>query len=477
MPTVGVDEWVAQEAERRSGYRGLTAPVRRRWDALPAAARLGAAVALAALVPVLSGSDYVVRVGVNTLLLALLALGLNVVVGWAGLLDLGYIAFYGFGAYGYALLASDQLGVHLPALAAVPVVVVAAAALGLLLGLPSRRLLGDYLAIVTLFFGQVFVELVLNLDRVTPPGASAPISLTGGPDGIPGVDPMAFFGLELLEPAQYFYLLLALAAVLLVALHLADDSRVGRAWRAVREDPLAAELMTIPVNRVKLLAFAVGAGIAGLAGSVFAAVQIGVFPNNFETSFLILIYAAVILGGSGSLVGAALGAVVVSVTLELLRNPTQASLLFYGVVLLTLVARLRPWRRLLAVLAGVVALGLVVRALAGAASSSAVAGRPHAAGWLSSLLDAWVVVPAQATSIGNVAFVALVLAILGLTLVRGRLRAALLVPVLYLAAFVWETRLVAEPSVTRQLLLGALLVVLMNARPHGLLGERRVEVI
>src|ERR687898_33460 len=155
MPPVGVDEWAA----------------------------------LVASVPFLTDSDFIIRVGVNTLLLAMLALGLNIVVGWAGLLDLGYIAFYGFGAYTYALLASDQIDVHLPSWLAIPIVVVASALLGLLLGLSSRRLIGDYLAIVTLFFGQVFVELVTTLDRVTLPGEDEPVDITGGPNGIAGVDP------------------------------------------------------------------------------------------------------------------------------------------------------------------------------------------------------------------------------------------------------------------------------------------------
>src|SRR5207244_12686865 len=159
---------------------GRTGAVRRAAERVNWWWRLALAAGATALVPTVTGSDYWVRVGVNTLLLAMLALGLNIVVGWAGLLDLGYVAFYGFGAYAFALLASPQLegGIHVQSELAILVVVVAAALLGLVLGLPSRRLIGDYLAIVTLFFGQVFIEAVTN---VKP-------SVTGGPNGIFNVD-------------------------------------------------------------------------------------------------------------------------------------------------------------------------------------------------------------------------------------------------------------------------------------------------
>jgi len=175
--------------------------------------------------------------------------------------------------------------VHLASWQALICVVVACALLGFLLGLPSRRLIGDYLAIVTLFFGQVFVELVTNLDRVTLPGKDEPVDITGGPNGIAGVDPIQLFGIEFLTPTDYFYLSLAVLVILIGGLYLIDNSRTGRAWRAIREDPLAAGLMTMPVKRLKLLAFAFGAAVAGLAGAIFAALQIGVFPRNFETPF------------------------------------------------------------------------------------------------------------------------------------------------------------------------------------------------
>ena len=471
MAKIGVDEWVERSGERVEARSGLRA----RWDRVAPGYKLAAVVVAAAVFPLVTTSEFSVRVGVNTLLLVMLALGLNVVVGWAGLLDLGYVAFYGFGAYGYALLSSDQLGggVHLPSLLSVPLVVVAAGLLGLLLGLPSRRLLGDYLAIVTLFFGQVFVELVTNLDRVTLPGASKPVSLTGGPNGIPGVDPISLFGHEIITTRGYYWLLLVLVVAVVVLLHLLDDSRTGRAWRAVREDPAAAALMTIPVNAVKLLAFMFGAAIAALAGTIFAAVQIGVFPQNFDTPFLILIYAALILGGAGSVSGALLGGVVVAVVQELLRSQGDASALFFGVTVVALLVWLRPRWQAAAVLAGVLVLGFVAHALAGAVSSDAVGGSAA----LGAFGDHWLIVPEHPKTFGNWAFVATVLGAMGLSTLRGRRRLLALVPVLYLAALAWENRLIDEPSITRQILLGALLIVMMTARPHGLLGSRRVEVV
>jgi ABC-type branched-subunit amino acid transport system permease subunit len=415
-------------------------------------------------------------VGVNTLLLAMLALGLNIVVGWAGLLDLGYIAFYGFGAYTYALLASDQIDVHLASWLAIVCVVVACALLGFLLGLPSRRLIGDYLAIVTLFFGQVFVELVTNLDRVTLPGKDEPVDVTGGPNGIAGVDPIQLFGIEFLTPTDYFYLSLVVLVILIAALYMIDNSRTGRAWRAIREDPLAAGLMTMPVKRLKLLAFAFGAAVAGLAGSIFAALQIGVFPRNFETPFLILIYAAVILGGAGSIKGMLAGAAAVGITFELLREPDEASWIFYGGILLGLVLTIRPWRRLAAVLAGVVGLGLVMHAVIGGIWPDTVAGSPRADWAFSSAIDSWMLLPSDPKGVGNVAFVVLVVSIMLLSQAGTRARLLALVPLIYLASFVWENRLMLDPSVTRLLMVGALLIVVMNVRPSGLFGAKRIEV-
>ncbi len=470
-PAVGVDEWVARAGQRREHLPGWRGDIQRRLERVGWWPRLGIAALLGALIPQLGLNDFQLQVGINALLLALLALGLNVAVGWAGLLDLGYIAFYGFGAYGFALLSSNQLsssGVHLPAYASIPIVMIAAAILGLLVGLPSRRLIGDYLAIVTLFFGEAFVEFTNNV---------APSRL-GGPNGIFGLDPVHGFGLQITTNRGYFYLLLILLVVTVAVLHLLDTSRTGRAWRAVREDPLAAGLMTIPVNRVKLMAFSFGAMVAAMAGTVFAAQQTSVFPADFDTPFLILIYAGLILGGAGSIGGAVLGGLVIAVTLDgFLRSPTQSGYVFYGVILLTLIVKLRPWQRLTGVLAATVAFGFTAHAIVRAVSASAVAGGPQSSGWIADAVRDWVIVPSSPKGPGNVGFVLLVCLLIALVRLRGRWRTLVLVPTLYLATCVWEGRLVVEPSITRQILIGAILIVMMNARPQGLLGSRRVEVV
>jgi ABC-type branched-subunit amino acid transport system permease subunit len=471
-PSVGVDEWVARSGERREYLPGWRGDVQRAFERVGWWQRLGIATAIGALIPLLGLNQFQFQVGINALLLAILALGLNVAVGWAGLLDLGYIAFYGFGAYGFALLSSSQLhppaGVHWPAYFSIPLVMIGAAILGLLVGLPSRRLIGDYLAIVTLFFGEAFVEFTNNV---------APSTL-GGPNDIFSLDTIHGAGAQITTPQGYFYLLLILLVVSMVVLHLLDTGRTGRAWRAVREDPLAASAMTILVNRVKLTAFAFGAMIAAMAGAVFASQQTSVFPTDFDTPFLILIYAGLILGGAGSMAGAVLGGLVVSITLDgFLRSPTEAGYIFYGVILLTLIMKLRPWARLGAVLGATAVFGLAVHEIVKAISARAVAGGPQSSGWISDVLRHWVVVPRNPVTFGNVGFVLLLCLVVALIQLRGVWRTVVLVPTLYLAACVWEGRLVAQPSITRQILLGAILIVMMNARPSGLLGSRRVEIV
>ena len=474
---IGVDDSVAEAAQRTRAREGPFGQLRDTFDRVGQGWWLALMVLVVAALPVLGASQFLIRVAINALLFALLALGLNVIVGEAGLLDLGYIAFYGFGAYCYALLSSNQFHLHWPSELTILLVTVATGCLGLLLGLPSRRLLGDYLAIVTLFFGQIFVQLATNLDRFQPPWASKPLNVTGGPNGIFGVDPIRIGPVHLISQEDYLYLLLGLLTVALVALHRLVGSRTGRAWRALREDATAAELAGIPVRRLKLFAFAVGGAIAGLSGTAFAAVQLGVFPSNFDLTLLIMIYAAVVLGGAGSLPGVLLGAAVISVLPEVLRDPDHGRLLFYGVLLVLLLARVRPWWRPLALVAATVALGLVIRLVAEALWPDAVTAAGAGSDALGRALGAWVVVPTKPVAIGNAAFVLLVAALLVLTRLRPAVRTFALVPVVWLAAFVWESRLAGEPSVTRQLLVGAILVVMMNARPHGLLGRPRVEVL
>lgn len=477
-PRIGVDEWVASHEERRLRSEGWRGRLEEAWARVPPWARLGVVVALAAAFPFTTDSDYLVRVGINALLFALLALGLNIVVGYAGLLDLGYIAFYGFGAYTYAVLSSPKFDLHLPTAASLPIVVVSAALLGLLLGLPSRRLLGDYLAIVTLFFAQIFITFTTNANRLRPPWRDEPIDLTGGPNGITGVDPFDLLGWEATTTTSYFYIALVTFTLVIGGLHFLNHSRTGRAWRALREDPLAAEAMTIPVNRLKLLAFMFGAAVAGLTGSIFAAVQIGVFPQNFELPLLITLYAMVILGGAGSLPGVVIGAVTIAVLLEVLRSPEHARLVLYGVIVVGLLAWLRPWRLVAAVAGATLVLGFALHALVAELWPRGVARTAlEGESLLGRALDGWLLLPTQPGTLANVAFVLLVAAVLALTQVRRFYRLLALPPTLYLAAFVWENKLVFQPSVTRLLLLGALLVALMNLRPQGLLGTARVEIV
>src|SRR6266542_2173304 len=475
-PRVGVDEWVARAEERAQGPAGLAGLTRRLGSAVPPPARLALFIAVAATLPFWMNRGDLFSYGIFTLLYALLGLGLNVVVGYAGLLDLGYVAFFGFGAYFYAELSSDQYGIHWPAAASIPVVVVATALLGLVLGIPSRRLLGDYLAIVTLFFGQAFVVFV-NVANPTVHGKG----LTGGPNGIADIDPLQFFGYELTSRTQQFYFLLGTVVLVLAGLHFLSESRTGRAWRALREDPLAAEAMSIPVKRLKLMAFAFGAGIAGFTGCIFASILTAVTAGNFDLPLLITIYAVVILGGLGSLTGVVLGAIVINVSFQFLapENPqNNARILFYLVVLLLLVLSLRPWWRVGAVVGGIVGLGLVTRLLVEAVAPSWAGGPVVEGGRLAGTIKEWVVIPASGHGrFGSFAYVALVVAILILTLVRGWLRTVFLVPVVYLAAVVWENSFVEEPAVARWILFGALLMGLMTVRPQGLLGTPRVEIV
>src|SRR5580704_9526381 len=469
-PEVGADEWVARQAHRREYLPSWLGRAQKATEMVGWWPRLAVAAVAGLVLPSLGLGGFQLQVGIDALVIALLAVGLNIVVGWAGLLDLGYVAFFGFGAYGYALLSSGQIGsagIHLPAIVSLPVMVIAAAILGLAVGLPSRRLIGDYLAIVTLFFGEAFVEFTNNV---------APAKL-GGPNGITGIDPIRSFGIQLTTNAGYYYLLVIVLVITMAVLRLLDTSRTGRAWRAVREDPLAAAAMTIPVNRVKLMAFAFGAVVAALAGTIFAAQQTSVFPTDFDTPILIIIYAGLILGGAGSIAGACLGALVVMIIYDgLLRSPAESGYLFYGLILLTLLAKLRPWRRLAGVLGATVALGFAAHAIAAAISPSAVAGGPQSTGLIGDGLRDWIIVPANPQTPGNWGFVVLICLAITLVQVKGRWRTILLVPTIYLAAFVWETRLVNEPSITRQLMIGAILIVMMITRPQGLLGQRRVEV-
>ncbi len=272
-----------------------------------------------------------VRVADFALLYAILALGLNIVVGFAGLLDLGYIAFFSVGAYLYALLASPQFGIHLPFWTLLPLGAALAGAFGMLLGTPTLKLRGDYLAIVTLGFGEIIRIFLNNLN--------APINITNGPQGLNLIDPVRFGPFSLGQPHKvagitfspvqnYYYLFLVMMLlVVLVSLRLAD-SRIGRAWVAIREDEVAAESMGINTRNIKLLAFAIGASFGGVSGGLFAGLQGFVSPESFSLTESIMILCMVVLGGMGHIPGVILGAVLLTVFPEALSylGPLQQQL-------------------------------------------------------------------------------------------------------------------------------------------------------
>jgi branched-chain amino acid transport system permease protein len=471
-PQIGKDEWVA-----RSGENIARTTLQRAAARVPGWAQLAAFVVLVAAIPLLSDSGYVNRVVFDTLLFCLLVLGLNVVVGWGGLLDLGYIAFYGAGAYTYAILSSSQFDWHVTSVLVLAILVVVGALLGFLIGLPSWRLSGDYLAIVTLFAYQIFLSIVTNGHDIFNQ------NVTGGVNGISNLDSFDLFGWEFpvshegIFNSDYVYIALAVLVVVFVALFLVNHSRIGRAWRALREDVLAAELMGMPTDWLKLLAFAFGAAVASLTGGLFAALNAGVYPETFALSLLITIYTMLILGGAGSQAGAVLGAVLVYVFLEALRDEDVSGWVFYLCIALALVALLRPYWVAAAVLGATVVFGFAVHVVAGAIDDTWTTAASDEADWLSRLLDAWVANPESLGSVKSISYIGLVALLLFVTTLRGLRRYVVLVPTLYLAAFVWENVLSREPATTRFILMGALLVGVMVTRPSGILGERRVEVV
>jgi branched-chain amino acid transport system permease protein len=290
-----------------------------------------AAIALAVVAvagPPLAPNDYWVGVMARICLYATLALGLNIVVGFAGLLDLGYVAFFGIGSYVYAFLASPHFGLHLPFPLAVLITTLATAVSGILIGAPTLRLRGDYLAIVTLGFGEITYLLLINLDR--------PVNITGGPSGIVGIDPPVLAGFALGRNIQYYYLFLAALGLTLLASARLRHSRIGWAWQAIREDELAARAMGINTTVAKLQAFAIGAAFAGIGGSFLASWQKSVFPENFLFTESINILAMVILGGMGNLLGVVLGATLLVALPEVFRQVQAYRLLAFGLMLMLL---------------------------------------------------------------------------------------------------------------------------------------------
>jgi branched-chain amino acid transport system permease protein len=289
------------------------------------------------LLPIVAGhfGNFWVRVMAMALLYVMLALGLNIVVGFAGLLDLGYVAFYAVGAYTYALLCSPHLtdnfewlqalypdGLHVPIWLIIPIGAGIAAIFGILLGAPVLKLRGDYLAIVTLGFGEI-VRIFLN-------NLNAPLNLTNGPQGIGTIEPVTIFGFKLSQPLEvlgfefqsvmlYYYLFLLLALVIILVSVRLEDSRIGRAWMAIREDEIAAKAMGVNTRNIKLLAFAMGASFGGVSGAMFAAFQGFISPESFILMESIVIVAMVVLGGMGHIPGVILGAILLYAIPEALR--------------------------------------------------------------------------------------------------------------------------------------------------------------
>ena len=293
----------------------------------------GVAAAVLALAPHVMPNSYWLRIFTMTGLYVMLALGLNVVAGFAGLLDMAYVAFFGIGGYLFALLSSSQFDIHLPFFLTLPIAAFATMGVGFALGSTSMRLKGDYLAIVTLAFAQIFKLLLVNLDR--------PINITGGVNGIYNLDPIRFFGFKLLSPVAYAYLIWLAAVVVIIGCFRLKRSRYGRGWEAIREDELAAEAMGVNTSMMKLKAFAGGAFIAGATGAFFASFQDSVFPNNFDFPQLVIVYCMVILGGLGNVAGVILGAILLSILPEFLREYGAYRMMFYGLILIVLMA-LRP---------------------------------------------------------------------------------------------------------------------------------------
>ena len=303
---------------------------------------IGAALIALPLILQIFGNAWV-RIADMALLYILLAIGLNIVVGYAGLLDLGYVAFFAVGAYMYGLLSSPHLtntfewiaaafpaGMHMPIWLIVPVGAALAGLFGMLLGAPTLKLRGDYLAIITLGFGEIIRIFLLNMDR--------PVNITNGPKGISQIDTISVFGLDLgkrltigdytFQPVTlYYYLFLFFVVGAVILSYRLQDSRIGRAWMAIREDEIAAKAMGINTRNMKLLAFGMGASFGGVSGAMFGAFQGFVSPESFSLMESVMIVAMVVLGGIGHIPGVILGAVLLSALPEVLRyvaGPLQA---------------------------------------------------------------------------------------------------------------------------------------------------------
>lgn len=289
---------------------------------------LAVVIALVIMTPFLP--NYHIRVVNGLLIYILLGIGLNIVIGYAGLLDLGFVAFYAVGAYTYALLASPQFDLHLPFFAILFIAVFMGAMMGILLGIPVLKLRGDYLAIVTLGFGEIIRIVVNNVDW-----------LTGGPQGIARLDKLSIFGLDVSKPAQIYWLLLVTVIVVAIVVWRLEQSILGKAWSAVREDQDAARGIGINTTNAKLAAFATSASIGSIAGVIFAASQRFVSPESFTLQESVLIVLMIVIGGIGNILGIVAGATILIVLPEILREFAEWRILFLGLLMVTLII-IRP---------------------------------------------------------------------------------------------------------------------------------------
>jgi branched-chain amino acid transport system ATP-binding protein len=268
---------------------------------------------------------YILRILTTISLYVILGMGLNVSLGLAGLLDMGYVGFYAVGAYTYALLSSPQLGIHLPLAVSFPAAIFASMILSLVIGIPTLRLHGDYLAIVTMGFAEIVRILLVNLDR--------PVNITNGPNGIIRVDPIAIGPLKVTTPQAKLMVMVSVAALAYLAYVRLGRSRLGLKWKALKDDPIAAGAMGVDTSFHRVLAFAVGSIFASTAGVLFASWQGAVFPQNFTMNELIVLYCMVVLGGAGNPLGTVTGAVTLVILPEALRGYSVYRMLVYGSLL------------------------------------------------------------------------------------------------------------------------------------------------
>lgn len=327
-----------QQNNRLSFLESISNPgaeIANRWTALPKSVRFAfGAVGIAALyllpqrdIPWITttGTNFMTLLGSSVIIYVLVALGLNVVVGWAGLLDLGYVGFYAVGAYTTGVLSSRHA--NLPWLVCVPIAIAVSMLSGVILGAPTLRLRGDYLAIVTLGFGEIIRLLAEKLDWL---GAAEGLSKIKRPPSIGSIK----FGP--LSPKHYFWLGLTIVILVVFFLRRLEHSRVGRSWMAIKEDEDAAEIMGVPTFKFKLWAFAIGAAIGGLAGALYAGNATSIAPGNFDLQLSILFLAAVVLGGPGNIPGVILGAFLVSYIPERLRFLNNSRFFWFGLALVVM---------------------------------------------------------------------------------------------------------------------------------------------